>query len=126
MNVLFSSFIHVLFVITYYLSLFLFFTSIICVINVLFLSLMYVLFIIYYLSAVHVFLLSLPQLDLIHQEGCFDKLKGDVEENLTLLGAVAIGIGFVQVSVLKKCVLYIFMTIFFSFFPYLLTFLFIY
>ncbi|KAG7167877.1 CD63 antigen-like 1 [Homarus americanus] len=32
----------------------------------------------------------------IHKEGCFDKLKGDVKENVTILGGVAIGIGFVQ------------------------------
>ncbi|XP_066984930.1 CD63 antigen-like [Macrobrachium rosenbergii] len=32
----------------------------------------------------------------INKEGCFDKLKGDVEENVTILGGIAIGIGFVQ------------------------------
>ena len=37
------------------------------------------------------------QLELINQDGCFDILKGDVEENLTILGGVAIGIGCVQV-----------------------------
>lgn len=41
------------------------------------------------------------QLDNINQDGCFEKLKGDVEENVTILGSVAIGIGFVQVS--KLC-----------------------
>lgn len=32
----------------------------------------------------------------INQEGCFDKLKGDVKENLTILGGIAVGIGCVQ------------------------------
>lgn len=41
------------------------------------------------------------QLENINQDGCFEKLKGDVEENVTILGSVAIGIGFVQVS--KHC-----------------------
>lgn len=36
------------------------------------------------------------ELDYINKEGCFDKLKGDAKENVTILGGVAIGIGFVQ------------------------------
>ncbi|KAK8384464.1 hypothetical protein O3P69_009340 [Scylla paramamosain] len=54
----------------------------------------------------NVFATGLPNLDPINQEGCFDKLKGDVEENLTILGGVAIGIGFVQlVGVAFACCL---------------------
>ncbi|ROT76666.1 CD63 antigen [Penaeus vannamei] len=36
------------------------------------------------------------KLPFINQGGCFDKLKGDVKDNITILGGVAIGIGCVQ------------------------------
>ncbi|KAK3895503.1 hypothetical protein Pcinc_000784 [Petrolisthes cinctipes] len=46
------------------------------------------------------------ELDNINQGGCFEKLKGDVEENITILGSVAIGIGFVQlIGVVFSCCL---------------------
>ncbi|XP_042886772.1 CD151 antigen-like [Penaeus japonicus] len=37
------------------------------------------------------------KLEQINQGGCFDKLKGDIKDNITVLGGVAIGIGCVQV-----------------------------
>ncbi|XP_071535388.1 CD63 antigen-like [Panulirus ornatus] len=47
-----------------------------------------------------------PDLSTINTEGCFDKLKGDVEENVTILGGVVIGIGFVQlIGVVFACCL---------------------
>ncbi|XP_042863968.1 CD63 antigen-like [Penaeus japonicus] len=36
------------------------------------------------------------KLEQINQGGCFDKLKGDIKDNITVLGGVAIGIGCVQ------------------------------
>ncbi|XP_047477072.1 CD63 antigen-like [Penaeus chinensis] len=36
------------------------------------------------------------KLPFINEGGCFDKLKGDVKDNITILGGVAIGIGCVQ------------------------------
>lgn len=43
-----------------------------------------------------VFNASSSKLKDINKEGCFDKLKGDVLDNVTILGGIAIGIGFVQ------------------------------
>lgn len=54
---------------------------------------------IYYNNIVHKVFKMVNQLQLnkINQDGCFDKLKGDMKNNITILGGVAIGIGFVQV-----------------------------
>ncbi|KAK7070198.1 hypothetical protein SK128_027811 [Halocaridina rubra] len=42
----------------------------------------------------------------INKDGCFEKLKGDFKENITVLGGVAIGIGFVQlIGVVFACCL---------------------
>ena len=43
------------------------------------------------------------QLGTIYKDGCFDKLEGDLLENVTILGGVAIGIGCVQVRLLSTC-----------------------
>ncbi|KAF2351094.1 Tetraspanin/Peripherin [Trinorchestia longiramus] len=46
------------------------------------------------------------QLNTIYKDGCFDKLEGDLLENVTILGSIAIGIGFVQlVGVAFACCL---------------------
>ncbi|XP_018018342.1 CD63 antigen [Hyalella azteca] len=46
------------------------------------------------------------QLHTIYTDGCFDKLEGDLLENVTILGGIAIGIGFVQlVGVAFACCL---------------------